>query len=130
MSIVGEKADTGDCLFCRIAAGEMETETIIEDDEFIAIWDKYPKAPVHALVIPRRHIAWLNDIGDVAAGGDEGFSQRMLDFVVRTAEKLEVADTGYRVINNVGSGGGQVIFHLHWHILAGGDRGFNIKEQL
>jgi histidine triad (HIT) family protein len=127
---VGEKADTGDCLFCRIAAGEMETETIIEDDEFIAIWDKYPKASVHALVIPRRHIAWLNDIGDVAAGGDEGFSQRMLDFVVRTAEKLEVADTGYRVINNVGSGGGQVIFHLHWHILAGGDRGFNIKEQL
>lgn len=114
------------CLFCRIVAGEVESDTILEDEDFIAISDKYPKAPVHALVIPRRHVTWLNDISEV----DADLTQRMLEFVVRTAETLGIVDPGYRVITNVGSGGGQVIFHLHWHLLAGASRGFNIREQI
>lgn len=114
------------CLFCAIVAGELAADVIMENDSFIAIHDKYPKAPVHALVIPKRHIKWLNDIG----GAEAGFSQAMLDFIVAVADELGVNDSGYRVINNVGSGGGQVIFHLHWHILAGRSAGFNIKEQL
>ncbi|MHB1380609.1 MAG: HIT domain-containing protein, partial [Thermoleophilia bacterium] len=108
------------CLFCAIVAREVAAQVIMESDSFIAIHDKYPKAPVHALVIPKRHIKWLNDIG----GAEEGFSQAMLDFIVAVADELGVTDSGYRVINNVGSGGGQVIFHLHWHILAGASAGF------
>jgi histidine triad (HIT) family protein len=98
----------------------------LENKDFIAIRDIYPKAPVHILVIPRRHIDWLNDIGEA----ENGFCRGMLEFVVAVADKLGVKDTGYRVINNVGSGGGQVIFHLHWHLLAGRSAGFNIKEEL
>jgi histidine triad (HIT) family protein len=113
-----------ECLFCRIIDGREDAVTILEDEEFMAIWDRYPKAPVHALVIPRRHMSSLNDIGE--ADGD--FCKRMLEFVVRTAEKLRVRDRGYRVITNVGSGGGQIIFHIHWHLLAGRSVGFELGE--
>lgn len=109
-----------DCLFCRIIKGEAPADKILENDEFIAIHDKYPKAPIHVLIIPRRHIDGLNDIGDT----NDGFGHEMLAFIVKVAEKLGVRDTGYRVINNVGSGGGQVIFHLHWHLIAGKSLGF------
>ena len=122
-------ADMGNvdsCLFCRIINGEMPADLILEDDDFVAIRDKYPKAPVHVLVIPRKHIHWLNDIGDSEAV----FSQSMLEFIVSVADLLGVKESGYRVINNVGTGGGQVIFHLHWHLLAGKPAGFNIGEQL
>jgi histidine triad (HIT) family protein len=114
------------CLFCRIVDGRSQAEIIYENEDFIAINDKYPKAPVHALVIPRRHIVWLNDIAEL----DGSFCKAMLEFIVEVAHKLGIDDPGYRVINNVGSGGGQVIFHLHWHLLAGRSAGFEIKEQL
>jgi histidine triad (HIT) family protein len=112
-----------DCLFCRMARGEIPTEMVAENERFIAIKDKYPKAPVHVLVIPRKHIEWLNDIG----GQDAGFCKEMLEFIVVVAGKLGVRDSGYRVITNVGSGGGQIIFHLHWHILAKAPVGFDIE---
>lgn len=115
-----------DCLFCRIVAGEAPAELVLENEDFIAIMDKYPKTPVHALVMPRRHIHWLNDI-DVA---DPALCKGMLEFMVEVADKLGVKERGYRVINNVGSGGGQVIFHLHWHLLAGSSTGFDIEEAL
>jgi len=115
-----------DCLFCRIVSGDAPAELIIENDDFIAIQDIYPKAPVHALVIPKQHIHWLNDIGQA----DPALCKGMLEFMVELAERLGVKESGYRVINNVGSGGGQVIFHLHWHLLAGRSAGFNIEEEL
>lgn len=115
-----------DCIFCRIIAGKSPAEKIIENDDFIAVSDIYPKAPVHALVIPRQHISWLNDIGGV----EPGLCKGMLEFMVELAGSLGVKESGYRVINNVGSGGGQVIFHLHWHLLAGRSAGFNIEEEL
>lgn len=92
----------------------------MENEDFFAIHDKYPKAPVHVLVIPRRHIRWLNDIGDA----NDSFCRDMLAFMVEVAERLGVKEEGYRVINNVGSGGGQIIFHLHWHLIAGKSLGF------
>lgn len=113
------------CLFCRIIEGN-GAPLIHEDDDFVAIHDKYPKAPVHALVIPRRHMETLNDIGAM----DPELCRRMLEFVVETADILGVKESGYRVINNVGSGGGQVIFHIHWHLLAGRSVGFRIEEEL
>lgn len=115
-----------DCLFCRIVAGEAPADMILENEDFIAIRDIYPKAPVHALVIPRRHIHWLNDIDQV----DPALCKGMLEFIVELADRLGVKESGYRVINNVGSGGGQVIFHLHWHLLAGRSAGFDIEEAL
>jgi len=108
------------CLFCRIVAGDAPADRVLENEDFIAIRDIYPKAPVHVLVIPRRHIEWLNNIG----AADEGFSQKMMEFMVEVADTLGVKETGYRVINNVGAGGGQVIFHLHWHLIAGKSLGF------
>ncbi|MHB8792436.1 MAG: histidine triad nucleotide-binding protein [Thermoleophilia bacterium] len=115
-----------DCLFCRIVAGEAPADMVLENEDFIAIMDIYPKAPVHALVIPRQHIHWLNDIDQMDPESCKG----MLEFMVELADRLGVKESGYRVINNVGSGGGQVIFHLHWHLLAGGPAGFDIEEAL
>jgi len=112
-----------DCLFCRIVRGEAPAEMVSENDGFVAIKDIYPKAPTHVLIIPRQHIDWLNDIGSAPGG----FCREMLQFMVDVADKLGVKKTGYRVINNVGAGGGQVIFHLHWHLLAGRSVGFDME---
>jgi histidine triad (HIT) family protein len=79
----------------------------------VAIRDISPKAPTHLLVIPERHIDTLRDIGEFAPDEDK----RMLDFIAETAEWAELED--YRVVVNVGPGGGQTVFHLHWHILGG-----------
>ena len=115
-----------DCLFCRMVAGEVTVEKILENQDFIAIRDIYPKAPVHALVIPRFHIDSLNDIGQASPELCKG----LLQFLVEVADSLGVKAAGYRVINNVGSGGGQVIFHLHWHLLSGAPVGFDMDSSL
>jgi histidine triad (HIT) family protein len=114
------------CLFCRIIEEREPADFILESEDFVAIWDKYPKAPVHALIVPRLHMPSLEDI----SSAQPGFCKRMLEFVVAVAAKLDVTDPGYRVITNVGPGGGQVIFHLHWHLLAGRPVGFDIREEL
>jgi histidine triad (HIT) family protein len=80
---------------------------------FVAINDINPQAPVHVLVLPERHVATFRDVGAFTA--DE--SKRMLEFVAETAEHVGLND--YRVLVNVGEGGGQTVFHLHWHILGG-----------
>ncbi|GBE57327.1 HIT-like protein [bacterium BMS3Abin01] len=113
-----------DCLFCSIIDGNGLSGSILENEEFVAIWDKYPKAPVHALIIPRLHLESLNDIDSM----DGDLCKRMLEFIVATADKLQVKEPGYRVITNVGTGGGQVIFHIHWHLLAGRSVGFDLGE--
>ena len=101
------------CVFCDIASGAASANVRAQDDEFVAFDDLYPKADTHVLVIPREHHddldAW------VAAGGS---SDRMLAFAARTADELGVAGR-YRLITNVGSEAGQMIPHVHFHILAG-----------
>ena len=81
---------------------------------FVALKDITPKAPVHLLVLPERHVDTFKDVGEFAA--DE--AKRMLEFVAETAERAGLDD--YQVIVNVGRGAGQTIFHLHWHVLGGG----------
>jgi histidine triad (HIT) family protein len=81
---------------------------------FVAVKDINPKAPVHLLVLPERHVDTFKDVGEF--GADEG--KRMLEFVAETAERAGLDD--YQVIVNVGRGAGQTIFHLHWHVLGGG----------
>ncbi len=99
-----------DCLFCHLY---VEGDHVRKTDGFAAIRDIYPKAPVHLLVIPERHVESFRDVGEF--GGEE--AKDMLQFVAATAREAGLDD--YRVVVNVGPGGGQTVFHLHWHILGG-----------
>ena len=102
-----------DCIFCRIVAGELPCDKLYEDDSVLAFRDIHPLAPVHGLVIPKRHVATLDDFGD---GDGEILGRLML--VARGIAK-EQGLAGYRVAMNVNSLGGQVVFHAHLHILGG-----------
>jgi histidine triad (HIT) family protein len=97
-----------DCLFCHLVR---EGEFVHQADGFAAINDINPEAPVHVLVLPVRHVDTFRSVGEF----DAEEAKRMLEFVAETAEKVGLVD--YRVVVNVGPGGGQTIFHLHWHIL-------------
>ena len=99
-----------DCLFCRLVR---EGDHVHAADGFVAVRDIAPKAETHLLVIPERHVDTYREIGDF--GADE--TKRMLEFVAETARHAGLED--YRIIVNVGPGGGQTVFHLHWHVLGG-----------
>ncbi len=102
-----------DCLFCKIVAGQLPADRVHEDDEILAFRDIHPQAPFHCLVIPKTHVATLNDftIGDAALIG------RLLLAAKRMA--AEHGMPGYRVAMNVNREGGQVVFHAHLHVLGG-----------
>jgi histidine triad (HIT) family protein len=104
-------ASQPDCLFCRLVR---EGEHVNKADGFVAIEDINPKAPVHLLVLPEHHVDTFRDVSRF--GEDE--AKRMLEFVADTARRAGLED--YQVIVNVGPGGGQTVFHLHWHVLGGG----------
>lgn len=104
-----------DCLFCRLYA---EGDHVRKADGFAAVRDIAPKAPVHLLVIPERHVDTFREIGTFTPEEVKG----MLEFVADTAREEGLED--YRVIVNVGPGGGQTVFHLHWHLLGGRLAGF------
>ena len=105
---------SSDCLFCRLYE---EGEHVHRADGFVAVRDINPRAETHLLVIPERHVETFRDVGEFP--DDE--AKRMLAFVADTAREVGLED--YRVVVNVGPGGGQTIFHLHWHILGGEMRG-------
>lgn len=102
---------SSDCLFCKLVA---EGRHVHAADGFVAVEDINPKAPVHLLVLPERHVDTFRDVGEFS--GDE--AKRMLEFVAETARQAGLED--YQVVVNVGRGAGQTIFHLHWHVLGGG----------
>jgi histidine triad (HIT) family protein len=107
-----------DCVFCKIAEGTLPSRKVYEDELVVAFWDAHPAAPIHILIVPRKHIPTLNDLTD----GDELLAH-MGRVARQIAEGLGVAQTGYRFFVNVNRGGGQVVFHLHAHIVAGKDLG-------
>lgn len=102
-----------DCIFCKIIAGEIPSKKAYEDDDIIAIYDIQPKAPVHLLVIPKRHITGADEITTENSGAVARIFERIPEIAKKTGAK-----NGYRVITNVGSDAGQTISHLHFHILA------------
>lgn len=104
-----------DCLFCKIAAGEIPSDTVYEDDQVIVFRDLYPKAAVHLLVVPREHIESLKEM-DVS---HDALLAHMMRLLPKLAEEQGLS-TGFRTIINTGRGGGQEIFHLHIHLLGGG----------
>lgn len=104
---------SSDCLFCKIIAGEETAEFVYQADDVVAFRDIYPQAPVHLLVVPTRHVPSAHDLVD-----DDALLGRVFAVAREVAEQEDVAD-GYRVATNVGSRGGQVIGHLHFHVLGG-----------
>ena len=103
------------CLFCKIAAGDIPATSVFEDPEIIAFRDINPQAPIHLLVIPKRHIATIDD----ADTKDEQLLGRMLLTAKKLAKSEGLSEAGYRLVFNVNAGGGQVIYHIHLHILGG-----------
>jgi histidine triad (HIT) family protein len=106
-----------DCIFCQIVRGELPATVVNRAEGFVAIEDINPKADVHVLVIPERHIDTFRDIG----GLSEDEAKRMLDFVAETAKATGLEE--YRLMIFCGAGAGQTVFHLHWHVLGGHFRG-------
>jgi histidine triad (HIT) family protein len=104
-----------DCLFCKIAAGEIPATLVYEDEACVAFNDISPQAPVHILIIPRVHIDSL----DKAAADDAPLLGHLLATAADIARKNGFAENGYRVVINTNADGGQTVFHLHVHLLAG-----------
>lgn len=104
-----------DCLFCKIAAGKIPANIAIETEELVAFHDIHPQAPVHVLIIPKRHISTINDCEEQ----DDGLLGRMILQAKALAAQMGFDEAGYRLVFNVNPGGGQEIYHIHLHLLGG-----------
>jgi histidine triad (HIT) family protein len=102
-----------DCIFCQIAQGDKPAKMVYEDDLVVAFHDANPAAPLHVLIVPRAHIPTLNDVG-----AEDTILAHVGQVAKKIAEKFGVAQRGYRFFINVNKGGGQVIFHLHAHVIS------------
>lgn len=104
-----------DCLFCRIVAGEIPSNLIHEDDHCVAFEDVGPQAPTHVLVVPREHIASMNDLSQ----DHEQLAGHLLLVAMKVARQRGHGESGYRTVINCQEGAGQSVFHLHVHVLGG-----------
>jgi histidine triad (HIT) family protein len=102
-----------DCLFCRIVAGEIPAKLVAQTPECVAFRDVNPQAPLHVLVIPREHVASLNEAHDPTQLG------HLLTVAAEVARREGYAESGYRTVINTGPAAGQTVFHVHLHLLAG-----------
>ena len=101
-----------DCLFCKIVAGDIPARKLYEDDQVLAFHDIGPQAPVHFLVIPKKHIATLNDLGE----DDEALAGHIL-FTAQRLAREQGCENGFRVVMNCNEQGGQTVYHIHMHVL-------------
>jgi len=109
-----------DCLFCRIAAGEIPAEVVLSTPDLVAFRDINPQAPTHILIIPRTHLATVSEI-------DPSHSELMGELFLAAQELAQgegIADEGYRMVVNAGAGAGQTVFHIHMHLLGGRGMGW------
>ncbi len=104
-----------DCLFCKIIKGEIPAKLIYQDDKVVAIDDINPQAPHHKLIMPKKHIATLNDL----ATADNELIGHMVQVAKKLAKDFNIAEEGYRVVMNCNAGAGQSVFHIHMHFLGG-----------
>ena len=104
-----------DCIFCKMARGEIKPDVVYEDDEVLAFRDMNPQAPTHFLVIPRRHIATTNDL----EAGDTELVGKMYLAARQVAADEGVAERGYRMVMNCNPEAGQSVYHIHLHVLGG-----------
>lgn len=104
-----------DCLFCRIAAGEIPASIVYQDDDLVAFNDINPQAPMHVLIVPRKHIPTTSDISE----GDEALVGKLVRRAAAIAAERGYAERGYRTVFNCNSEAGQTVFHIHLHALGG-----------
>ena len=104
-----------ECIFCQLADGEMSIELLYNDDMFAAFRDINPVAPVHILIVPKKHISCLTCIEDV----DADLLGRVFTIAGKLARQQGIAESGFRLVVNTGSGAGQTVPHLHFHLLGG-----------
>lgn len=109
-----------DCLFCKMAAGVIRPDVVLETEDLLAFRDIGPQAPTHILVIPKRHIATTNDL----QAGDAELLGRMVLAAQEIAAKEGLAESGYRLVMNCNGDGGQAVFHIHLHLLGGRQMGW------
>ena len=111
-----------DCIFCKIIAKEIPSEIVYEDEEILAFKDIAPKAPVHIVVIPKKHIEKITEIEKQ----DEAVIGRIYSAINQIAREQGIAEDGFRVIINCGENGGQEVKHIHFHLLGGTKLGMQI----
>ncbi|MCG6937229.1 MAG: histidine triad nucleotide-binding protein [Gammaproteobacteria bacterium] len=109
-----------DCLFCKIRDGDIPADIVYQDDAVVAFNDVNPVAPVHVLLIPKKHISTVNDV----SAKEEAIMGKLFSAAKNIAEQLGVSDDGYRLVVNCNANAGQVIFHIHMHMLAGRNMGW------
>ncbi|MBM4208584.1 MAG: histidine triad nucleotide-binding protein [Gammaproteobacteria bacterium] len=107
-----------DCLFCKMSAGDIKPDIVFENDRILAFKDINPQAPIHILIIPKIHIATMNDLQDAGLGGE------ILLTAAKLAEQFGIAEDGYRTVFNCNGHGGQAVYHLHLHLLGGRQMGW------
>ena len=104
-----------DCLFCKIASGDVPSTKVYEDEQFVAFRDINPQAPTHILIIPRKHIERLTDLGP----GDAQLIGQMTLLANKIAQDEGIVAGGFRTVFNCGEGAGQTVWHIHMHLLGG-----------
>ena len=112
---MNEVEENNDCLFCKIVEKKIPADIIYESEDIIAFKDIEPKAPIHCLIIPKKHISTINDID----GSNSNIIGLMYEAAAQLARTLNVDKDGYRVVMNCNSNGGQTVYHIHLHFLAG-----------
>lgn len=108
-----------DCIFCKIIKGEIPSEKVYEDEDVLAFKDINPAAPIHVLIIPKKHIATLMEV----TSEDNELMAKILQAVQKVAKQLGVNEKGFRLIANCGPDSGQEVMHIHFHLLAGREMG-------
>ncbi len=106
-----------DCLFCKIVAGEIDSDLIYEDEQVIAFKDIKPQAPTHILIVPRKHISTLLDLEEE----DNQLVGHIYQVAKELAKREGIAEDGFRVVSNCNEAGGQSVYHIHYHLLGGRD---------
>ena len=112
---MNEVGENNDCLFCKIVEKKIPADIVYESEDIIAFKDIEPKAPIHCLIIPKKHISTINDID----GSNSNIIGLMYEAAAQLARTLNVEKDGYRVVMNCNSNGGQTVYHIHLHFLAG-----------
>lgn len=109
-----------DCIFCKVAAHDIPARTVFENERLIAFHDLFPQAPTHILIIPKTHYTTLNDV----PAADSALLGEMMSTATKIAKELGVNESGYRVVMNCNKDGGQSVYHIHLHLLAGRQLGW------
>lgn len=104
-----------DCLFCKIMNGEIPSKKVYEDESVYAFYDIAPMAPVHVLIIPKRHLSSVNEV----TSENSAVISHIYEVAAQLAKELGISESGYRIVSNCGADAGQTVFHLHFHLLGG-----------